>query len=332
MRKPMLTSDQLIEHLKNRGVLFNIIPDDEAKTHLSQHNNYFKLSSYRKNYVKSDSGVNADKYINLEFAYLVELARLDTEVRHLLLQMALDIEHFLKVSLIKAVEDRMDKFHDEDGYKIVRGYLSADEYPAGPDRTRTARKRRKSYNKKLTQNTHNPYCGGLINSYSSDMPVWAFVELISFGDLIELVSYYSQKKGWTPPVDLKSLDRVRQIRNACAHGNAIINDLRSAPNTAAGKQGVSNTPYFITAFLRNAKLGKDTRNNKLSNPRINQIVHLLYIYDILVTSHHTRQKRISELNELLNIRMVQNASYFQKNSLLLSTHAFFVKIAAHINV
>ena len=46
MRKPMLTSDQLIEHLKNRGVLFNIITEEEAKTHLSQHNNYFKLSSY----------------------------------------------------------------------------------------------------------------------------------------------------------------------------------------------------------------------------------------------------------------------------------------------
>ena len=330
MRKPMLTSDQLIEHLKNRGVLFGIISEDEAKTHLSQHNNYFKLSSYRKNYTKSDDGENAGKYINLEFAYLVELARLDTEVRHLLLQMALDIEHFLKVSLIKAVEDRMDSFHDEDGYQIVQGYLSADEFPAGPDQTGTAHKRTSSYNKKLSQNAHNPYCGGLINSYSSDMPIWAFVELISFGDLIELVGYYSKKKGWTPPVDLKSLDRVRQIRNACAHGNAIINDLRSIPAVNSGKQGVSISPYFITSFLQNASISKDARNKKLSNPRINQIVHLLFIYDTLVTSHHTRQKRLSELNTLLNTRMREHGDYFQKNSLLHSTHAFFIKIAASI--
>lgn len=330
MRKPMLTSDQLIEHLKNRGVLFNIIPEEEAKTHLSQHNNYFKLSSYRKNYTKADSGENVGKYINLEFSYLVELARLDTEVRHLLLQMALDIEHFLKVSLIKAVEDRMDKYHDEDGYKIVQGYLSADELPPGSSQSKTSHKRTESYNKKLTQNTHNPYCGGLINSYATDMPVWAFVELISFGDLIELVTYYSQKTGWVPPVDLKSLDRVRQIRNACAHGNAIINDLRSIPVANSGKQGISITPYFITAFLQKANISKDARSKKLSNPRINQIVHLLYIYDTLVTSYHTRHKRISEVNELLNRRMTEHGDYFQKNSLLISTHAFFVKIVSSI--
>lgn len=326
MRKPMLTSDQLIEHLRNRGVLFSIISEDEAKTHLSQHNNYFKLSSYRKNYLKSTGGVNAGKYINLEFAHLVELARLDTEVRHILLQMALDIEHFLKVCLIKAVEDRMYNYKDEDGYKIVAGYLSADEYPVGSDRTSLASKRSSSFKRKLTQNIDNPYCGGLINNYSADMPVWAFVELISFGDLIDLVRYYSIKTGWNAPVDLKSLDRVRQIRNACAHGNAIINDLQSAPTASAGKR----TPYFITAFLKKANLGKDTRTNKLSNPRINQIVHLLYIYDIMVTSHHTRQKRLGELSELLNTRMTENSTYFQKNSLLVSTHAFFVKIVESI--
>ena len=43
MRKPMLTAEQLIKHLKDKGVLFTVISEEDAKSHLQQHNNYFKL-------------------------------------------------------------------------------------------------------------------------------------------------------------------------------------------------------------------------------------------------------------------------------------------------
>ncbi len=328
MRKPMLTSDQLIDHLKDKGVLFNITSEGDAKKHLSEHNNYFKLSSYRKNYPKADKGVNAGKYLSLEFAYLVELARLDTEIRHLLLQMSLDIEHFLKVALIKAVEDRMATIGDEDGYKIIEGFLLADDVQPVSERAQILSKRSGGFARKVSQNQKNPYCRGLINNYSDEMPVWTFVELVSFGDLRDLVEYYSLKTGWTPPVDLQSLDRVRQIRNACAHGNAIINDLRRV--TDPQKVGVSTTPLYLTSFLKNASVTKLTRIHKMQNPRVNQIVHLLYIYDTMVTSKNTRTKRLSELKNLLNVRMKQNSTYFQSNNMLTSTYQFFVKIVDYM--
>ena len=44
-----------------------------------------------------------------------------------MLNISLDIEHFLKVALIKAVEDRMVDCKDEDGYKVLQGYLNADD-------------------------------------------------------------------------------------------------------------------------------------------------------------------------------------------------------------
>ena len=50
MRKPILTSDQLVQHMVDKGIEFSIISQDDAKKHLSEHNNYFKLTSYRKNY------------------------------------------------------------------------------------------------------------------------------------------------------------------------------------------------------------------------------------------------------------------------------------------
>lgn len=325
-KKPMKTVDQLISHMKSKGIQFTIITEEAAKQHLDRHNNYFKLTSYRKNYSKVTTGFNAGKYENLEFAYLIELARIDTEIRHLLLKMCLDIEHFLKVALIKAVENRMSSIGDEDGYKVVSGFLLADEITSISERAEVMSRRNSQFSRKISQNKKNPYCGGLISNYSDEMPIWAFVELGSFGDLKELVQYYSVKTGWVPPIDLQSLDRVRQIRNACAHGNAIINDLRPLSNTAQSKGGISVAPLFISTFVKNAGIGEGARKKKLSNPRINQIIHLLYIYDIVVSSKHTRSMRLTELRKLIDERLVENKNYFQSNQLLSSTYEFFRKV------
>lgn len=322
MQKPMLTSDQLVQHMNSKGILFNILSENDAKQHLSEHNNYFKPTSYRKNYTKYTSGPNTGKYEKLEFAYLRELARLDTEIRHLLLDMALDIEHFMKVMLIKEVEGQIA--NGEDGYKIISNYLFDESNPKTDERADNAQKRAGNFHRKVSQNKNNPYCSGLTKKYADEMPVWAYVELISFGDLKDLIEYYAAKTGWVPPIDLHSLDRVRQIRNACAHGNAIINDLKPVQNNSSS----SIAPAFITQFLSSAGISSTSRMKKLSNPRINQIVHLLYIYDQVVTSKHTRKLRLDELKRLINVRIPEHRDYFLTNPLLVSTYEFFKKMAS----
>lgn len=49
-RKPKLSVVEQLQHLKDKGVLFNIFTEDKALDYLSKNNNYFKLRSYRKNY------------------------------------------------------------------------------------------------------------------------------------------------------------------------------------------------------------------------------------------------------------------------------------------
>jgi len=325
MRKPILTSDQLVQHMIDRGITFNIINQESAKKHLSDHNNYFKLSSYRKNYSKYTSGTKIGQYERLEFAYLIELARLDTLIRHLLLEMTLDIEHFLKVLLLKEVENNIK--NGEDGYSIIEGYLFCVGNQSTKDRAEISSKRSGSFYRKMTSNTKNPYCVGLVNKYADDMPVWACVELMSFGDLKDLIEYYANQTGWVLPVDIQSLDRVRQLRNACAHGNAIINDL----TPVSGNPMKSKAPPFITSFVINAGISKTSREKKLSNPRVSQIVHLLYVYDRLVTSKNTRTIRLEALNRLINERIPENKDYFQSNALLTSTYHFFRKIIETIH-
>lgn len=262
MKKQMKTVKELIQHMKNKGIEFNILNEIEAENHLNKHNNYFKLSAYRKNYTKYTSGRNKGKYERLEFAYLVELARLDVEIRSLLLNIALDIEHFLKVALIKAVENEMVNNKVEDGYKIIQGYLNADEVTDVVDRIKTKTIRRNQFNNKFPQNIKNPYCTGLIEKYNDEIPIWAYVELCSFGDIKDLIAYYSYITGWNPDVDIITLDRIRQIRNACAHGNCIINDLTHNNSGLV----VSRTPQFLANFLIKAGINQGARGNKCQIP------------------------------------------------------------------
>lgn len=319
-QKPMLSVSDLIIHLQGKGVIFSIMSATDANTYLSQNNNFFKLTSYRKNYLKYTDGVNIGKYEHLEFAYLIELARIDVEVRHILLKMCLDIEHFLKVYLIKFIEDRVKSGADEDGYKIVLDYISDANQASIVDKANNIKIRSSKIASKLKQNVSNPYCGNLIAKYKSEMPIWALVEVISFGDLLDIIDYCIDNYGMTLPVDRVSLDRVRQIRNATAHNNCIINDLRSSDDGP-------KTPSFITKYVVSAGIGVNMRKKKLSNPRINQIVHLFYVYKNIVTSNNTRSIRIKELQDLMNTRIIEHKEYFNNNTLLTSTYVFFRKLA-----
>lgn len=317
--KPMLCVEDLISHSKDKGIEFTIISEADAERYLDKNNNYFKLTSYRKNYTKITSGSRHGQYAHLDFAHLIELARLDVEVRHLLLKMCLDIEHFLKVSLIKAVENNVRIGSGEDGYRVVTDFLTDAGTADFGKRADTVSKRASAISRKVKQNRNNPYCEGLMEKYHTEMPIWAFVEVISFGDLKDLIQYYSEKTGWTAPVDLQSLDRVRQIRNAAAHNNCIINDL--SPSSKPVK-----TPLFISRFVSNAGIGENMRKKKLANGRINQIVHLLYVYDQVVTSENTRRTRLAELDDLIHSRLISHADYFKANLLLTSTYDFFQKL------
>lgn len=309
VNKPMLSVDDLIQHCRDKGITFNFISEEDAKRYLSENNNFFKLSSYRKNFSKYTDGVNKGKYEKLDFAYLIELARIDVEVRHILLKMCLDIEHFLKVCLLKVVEENV-KMGTEDGYKIVTDFVQT----FAPD---------DFLGDKIKQNQKNPYCRNLVGKYGKVMPIWVFVEILNFGDLKKLIEFYAKKTGWQPPVDFRSLDRVRQIRNAAAHNNCIINDL-----TVLGSS--IKTPVEITKFLSDAGISSNQRKKKLSNARINQIVHLLYLYDTIVKSPNTRGIRISELLGLMDKRMVVHGDYFEGNDILSTTYDFFKKIILHI--
>ena len=204
--KVMLTVDELIDHMKLKGITFNEISEDEARDFLTNNNYYMKLASYRANYEKCPSGKRMGQYIKLDFAYLKELSTLDMHLRYYIVEMCLDIEHAIKVQLIKHISSNPE----EDGYVTVRQFLSNDK--------------RFNILKDIQSHKSGAYCSELIDKYYPFFPAWVFVEVISFGTLLYFCKFYEDLYG-TEIVNNSLMNTVRDLRNACAHSNCLLNHL-----------------------------------------------------------------------------------------------------------
>ena len=231
--KSLLTAEQLIDHMKSKGITFNIISENDAKIFLQKNNYYMKLASYRENYPKYLTGNKIGQYINLDFAYLRELSTIDMHLRYLIIQMCLDLEHALKVSLIAHIESNPK----EDGYELVRkfiGYINS-----------RGQAQNEYILKKIRSHNSSDYCKDLIEKYYPYFPVWVFVELISFGDLAYLIAFYDKLYS-DSIVNNKFMNTIRDMRNAAAHSNCLINKLFEPLNP--GQQIDSSISAYIMAI------------------------------------------------------------------------------------
>ena len=59
--KPKLAVEQQVERLANKGVKFELISKEAAVEYLTKNNNYFKLTAYRKTFLKHLNGQDAGK-------------------------------------------------------------------------------------------------------------------------------------------------------------------------------------------------------------------------------------------------------------------------------
>lgn len=228
--------------------------------------------------------------------------------------MCLDIEHALKIRILRDI--CCDK--DEDGYEIVTESICKHPYIV-----------QEIYKKRFST-----YVGDLINNYfkfqiidgedgkslvgicETTCPVWALMEIIGFGDFIKFYTfYYSEQQPYGVTDNILNL--VKSLRNACAHNNCLIHNLRS---------GNSKPPYTISNFISKIKgISKDVRNKNLRRRPILEMTALLYIYEEVVVDT-IKKHRLEELDDLLKNRMLKNRHYFKDQQIVKSTYYFFVKI------
>ncbi len=313
-QKPKLSTKQLIEKMKDKGITFQYFGEEEAADYLLIHNNYLRLASYRKNYDKHEKGENAGKYIALDFAYLKEMAIIDMLLRRPFLQMCIDVEHSLKMLLLSHLENT-----EEDGYDIVRRFFKNYPYVI------------QNIEKKLEL----PYVGDLISNYTVEvasgagcdfvnsvgllfnleLPVWILIEVISFGDFCSFYEFYYKIYG-NAPIGYNVIKCIKSLRNACAHNNCILHDIRTMDTHSCPE---------IDRFLKNMGETSDTVRKNLRRRPIYEIICLLYVYDKVV-SPNVKKHGFYQLCNLFKYRMVQNKHFFKDHQILKSCYNMVSKI------
>lgn len=298
--KPKLSVDsQIYDFMSKKKIKFTIMNKEEAKHFLTYNSYLFKIKAYAKNYSK-----NPDQtYINLEFAYLVDLSIIDMHLRKCIVKICLDIEHLLKTKLLRDFNN-----DDCDGYSIVDDFLKTNP------RLKT----------RLEQDIHNikqkSYTAkdNILEKYGINLSIWNFIEIIEFGNFINFCEYYYEKYPNTKFDEIKHmLWSAKCLRNSSAHNNCLINNLNVFPHFYPN--------FKIKEYLnKNTNLSKRSINKKLKTPFIFDFIAILLLFDNLCSSKKMKFNTYKEIIKLFNKRIKKNISYYQTNTLLKSSYEFVV--------
>lgn len=309
--KSKLTIDEQVDDLKQKGVLFNIMDQDEAKKFLRYNNYYFKLKSYASNYpINPKNG----KYVNLEFAYLVELSKIDMYLRKIILGMSLDIEHILKTRMLYDISCN----ENEDGYNIVKKY-----FYAYPNTKLEILQKAKSYN--FTSNLADRHVE------DEEYAIWSLVELLPFGKFVELYTLYYQE--YPSPNYSVYLQSVKFLRNAAAHSNCLLSSIRRPTGEKKFKKTIQ-----LTNALANAKkeISEHARVKYMSYPIFHDFIALVFLYNDLLKGAANRSMRERTMNILVHFlcdehgRVLLHRDYFEKNQIITEAYNFIFSVIQYI--
>ena len=276
MGKPKLNVEQQIQRLQEKGIKFELYSQEDGMDYLTNNNYYYKLTSFRKNFRKHPDGVNKGKYVNLDFAYLIDLAIIDNYLRGIILEIALDIEHYSKLKLLHRLENK----NSEDGYSIVDDFMNS------------LGDKKSILEQRILEKSNSSYVGDIIQHYNGNYPAWTLIEIISFGDYLRFYKFCADRWNDNDLLnDFYLMKDVKELRNAAAHNNCILNDVTV-------KDSKHNVNHKVKISLKTIK---HQRNDKfLSKEKTRQIVTLLYASNRLITSDGVKKKINNQLQFLKN--------------------------------
>lgn len=301
-----LTIDEQLKLLQNKGVKFQITSESAAKYYLSHNTYYSKLSLYENAFDTYQLGDMQGKFVNLDFAYLQELAKIDMHLRHFIIETTLDLEHIFKVKLMSDYSAGL-----YDGYAVVDEFLI--EYPGAKD---NILKDNGIYNQDIRASLLND------NDYSLEK----IIELISFGDFISLYSVFYQM--YPDALTGKSFEypmrSIKSLRNAAAHNNCILNQLGKKRN-----DDLNENKKVVSFVSKIPEISADHRRNCMRRQAVHDFVTLLYIIDNVLDGK-MKMKTLKRIDWLIHTRMIQHSDYFKGCSLLVAEYDFIEKIVAHL--
>lgn len=294
------TVSEIIDYCKNElGISFNLMDEDNAKNFLSKHNYFFRIKQYTDIcQEKTKSG----KYIGLDFGHLVEMSTIDMFFRKFIFKMTIDFEHYLKVKLINDSQENSA----DDGYLVVKKFLETHE-------------KVRSYLSNIQSSNIAFYNKTVFDKYLETPSVWAFVEMLSFLDLIDFYAFYYDffrlKCDYT-----RHFDSVRRLRNAAAHNSCMLCNFKP-------QSWFHFDPEISFELLgANLGLGPNVITSSLKIPVLGDFTIMLSNYTRLISSPKIKEKTFEEIIQFFDGRMIYHKEYFEGNTELKNSYQFARKV------
>jgi len=214
--KIFTTVDTQIDILKSRGL--KIADESVAKDFLLR-NNYYRISGYSLTLRSHDKFFRGTTFQNI-----IDIYEFDHVLRHILLKYIENIE----VTIKSIYSYEFTKIYGATGYLNSTHFSDAKEY---------ARIIAKAEEQKNKRHPHEAYLKHFMDEVKQDIPLWAYVDLLTISDISHLYSITEERikiavanslgithnKG--PQLIGKFMHSMTIIRNLCAHGSRIYNRL-----------------------------------------------------------------------------------------------------------
>ena len=212
------TLDQQLDILVTRGVNIKDEDRESAKDFLLK-NNYYRISGYSLTLRNHDVF-----YDNVTFQNIVDIYNFDHKLRHILL----DYLEVVEVQIKSVFAYEFSKQYGGTGYLDSNNFTNISEY------LRIISKANEQRDKNLSDEA---YIQHYVNDLQESMPIWAYVDLLTFSDISILYSIskselqntiadrFGLKNNNKSDILKEYLRGLTILRNFCAHGRRLFNRL-----------------------------------------------------------------------------------------------------------
>lgn len=213
--KEFKTIEQQIDILESRGLQ---VPDKQLAGDFLHRNNYYRVSGYSLTLRNHDVFAPSATFQNI-----IDIYEFDYNLRHILLKYI----ELIEVTVKSVYSYEFTKVHG------ATGHLDSGNFTDAAIHADIMQKAETQKNSRLP---HEAYLKHFVNELHQDIPLWAFVDLLTISNISFLYKISEQPikvevakalglKARGDEVLEKFMHHMTIIRNLCAHGSRLYNRL-----------------------------------------------------------------------------------------------------------
>ncbi|MBE6949399.1 MAG: Abi family protein [Ruminococcaceae bacterium] len=297
--------ERFIDEMKLQNIKFHYISENDAVQIMKTEYSASKLMAYAPLFDKYRATEKQGQYIDLDFAYLYDLASLDSQLRKLVICMCLDIEQMLKTRLIADASCIDSKGVVKEFVQENTIFFNTVYSPENMDHVF----------KRMTRDTT-----------IEELSVSDFLEVIQFGTIQRFVRFFYDQfapdlygKAYAPFE--RYLDSVRRIRNSSAHNNGLISELLNRQY----KEEAFEKNTLVLSFLGKNGVRHRTLDTNMSKQAVHDLCCLIHMY-VHFLPKELAKNTLEELRKFLQVTCRNNSAYYIKNPALISAHSYLSNV------